>query len=268
MKIITMLNHKGGVGKTTLAYHTGTALAARGWKVLGVDGDGQGSLTIEAGKEKEPCFYDAFVRQANFSDVIRVVDPAKYLPPKRYHHQYNIKDSGFFWLIPGNAETMNVDPLLNSRDVRDRLLDLQDDVDVVIVDTSPTPSKLHAGIYLATDLIMYPTELEYLSTDGLLESIRYTDIAQGYRLEFGIKQIEMLGIVPNKFRQTTVNHTENLIKLQERFGSLVWEPISLATAWPDASVLKKPVFAHEPNGRAAVECWNMVERIEEVLKNV
>ena len=76
-----------------------------------------------------------------------------------------------FNTAPGNVETMNIDPLANSRAIRDRFRDLADDMDFIIIDTSPTPSKLHAGIYLATDYIIFPTELERLSVDGLMQSI-------------------------------------------------------------------------------------------------
>ena len=70
MKIVTLLNEKGGVGKTTLATHLAAGLAIRGKRVILVDADPQGHATIAFGLSKEPGFYDLIVRNAPFQKVL------------------------------------------------------------------------------------------------------------------------------------------------------------------------------------------------------
>lgn len=79
MKIITLLNEKGGVGKTTIATHIAAGLAVRGMRVLLVDADPQGHATVSLGLQKEPGLYDLLVRDATFKSVLR------FIPPKAYH---------------------------------------------------------------------------------------------------------------------------------------------------------------------------------------
>ena len=264
MKIITFLNHKGGVGKTTFAYTSAAGLAALGYRVVMVDADGQGSATLACGLAKTHGFYDFAVRNARFSDVLQVVDPKRYCPQVFPEHVTR-REGGFLWCIPGNVETMNIDPMMSIRTMRDRLRDLREDVDVVIIDTSPTPSKLHGGIYMATDYIIHPTEAELLANDGLLESIVYREESNSQRLDWGIREIEVLGIIVNKFRSNTIVHTENYAKIGQKFGNLVWPPVTLSTMWPEAQNVKEPVFKYAPRSMAAQDAWMIVSKIAEVL---
>ena len=71
MKIVTLLNEKGGVGKTTTATHLAAGLAIRGHRVLLLDTDPQGHATVTLGNKKMPGFYDLMVRNAAFEDIVR-----------------------------------------------------------------------------------------------------------------------------------------------------------------------------------------------------
>jgi chromosome partitioning protein len=279
MKIITFLNHKGGVGKTTMAVTVACGLASKGLRVALVDADGQGSATIALGKKKKPSFYDLIVRDAMYKQILDVIPHERYMKagkaipssvaPMRINGDVAYEAQpleGFLWLIAGNAETLNIDPMANATSVRNRLHDLRDDVDVVIIDTSPTPSKLHAGIYLATDYILYPTEVEYLAYDGLLESIRYFASAQKYRLDYGIAQMSVMGIIPNKYRPSTAQHQANLETLRGKFGDAVWEPVTLGIAWSDATMERVPVYNYT-NGKAGEDAWGIINRVYQFLVN-
>ncbi|PJF33875.1 MAG: hypothetical protein CUN57_01010, partial [Phototrophicales bacterium] len=99
MKTITLLNQKGGVGKTTLATHLATALAMTGYQTLLIDTDAQGSATFGVGFDYEPGLYNLLVRKANWQDVLRVVSPEIYEHPKQQ------KPGGTLYLLPSNPET-------------------------------------------------------------------------------------------------------------------------------------------------------------------
>ena len=140
MKVITWLTHKGGEGKTMFACHLAAGLAARGYRVVLVDADGQGHSTIMWDIPKSGGFYDLIKRDAPYSDVLRAVAWEQYAKQE--------PSSGFLWVVPGNDETMGLDNLADVTRIRDRFRDLEDDVDFVIVDT-PADSITGACGYLS-----------------------------------------------------------------------------------------------------------------------
>lgn len=260
MKTITLLNEKGGVGKTTLATHIAAGLAFHGRRVLVVDADPQGHATVSLGLQNEPGLYELLVRSAPFQTVVRTVS-------KELYEVAGEEPAGELFVVPGNVETRSIP--LNISDVfvvYDRLRLLEDIVDVVIVDTPPTPSLLHSAIYMATDALIYPTECEYLSFDGLAKSLTHRHQFQTMRVSKGLEPIEVLGIVPNKLKRRTLTHQSNLEQLQERFGDMVWDPIVHRIMWAEASVSRKPVFSYAPQSEAATEVWTLVNHVEEALE--
>src|SRR5690606_8538032 len=119
--------------------------------------------------------YNLLVREAPFREVLRVV------PPEQYHPDGQ-PVTGQLCVVASNVETRNIaNSISDAFAVGDRLRELEKAFDFVIFDTSPTPSLLHGSIYLATDAIIYPTKCEYLSFDGLVESINHRQAAQAYR---------------------------------------------------------------------------------------
>lgn len=262
MKIITLLNEKGGVGKTTTATHLAAGLAIHGHRVVLVDTDPQGHATVTLGSKKGPGFYDLMVRDADFSDVARVVSPEIYEMPGQ-------EVKGQLYVVPSNVETRNVSNSIDeAMAVKWKLEELQEYVDFVVIDTSPTPSLLHGSIYLATDGILYPVTPEYLSFDGFIQSIQHRRQADKRREMEGMKSVYMLGIVPTMVRPRTIEHSDNLNELRSQFGEKVWNQITLRTIWGQASRMHKLVWGLVPDSAAATEAWGMVERFEQEVVNV
>src|SRR5690606_9919999 len=112
-----------------------------------------------------------------------------------------------------------------------------------------------------TDFIIYPTKCEYLSFDGLVESIRHREAAQAHRDKWNLAPIEVLGIVPTMYRKQTVEHSENLKELRSQFGDLVWSPVHQRTIWTEAVTMHQPVFAIAPETKAAAEALALVDRV-------
>lgn len=262
MQTITLLNEKGGVGKTTLAIHIAAGLACRGKRVLLIDGDPQGHATVRMGLKKEPGLYNLLVRDASWEEVVRTV------PPERYGITGERLPTGRLWVLPSNVETRNIANSISDADLLAlRLDELTEQVDVVVIDTSPTPSLLHGAFYTATDAIIYPTKLTYTSFDGLVESIRRRQAADNSRASrWGLPRIEVMGVVPVEYRANTVEQQENLVELQKQFGALVWLPIAQRTVWTESESRALPVYALEANGHAAMDAWELVDRVEEGLR--
>lgn len=256
MKIITMINEKGGVGKTTIAVHVAAGLAIRGYKVIIADADPQGHATLCLGLKKEPGLYDLLVRSSPFRDVLRVVQPERYAAP-------GTTPKGQLYVVPSNVETRSIPiQISDAFAVADRFKELDGVVDVVIFDTSPTPSLLHGSIYLATDAILYPTKCEFLSFDGLVESFNHRQMIQPTRERYGLSELKVMGIIPTMFRSSTLVHQENLNKLKTKYGNLVWPEMYMRTTWAEASTVGRLVFSFAPESSAARDMWTVVDRVE------
>lgn len=262
MRIVTLLNEKGGVGKTTISFHVAAGLAVAGFRVVAVDADAQGSLTETIGFEQAPGLYDLIVRNNPFRKVLRFVNPEIYAYPKR-------RVKGQLFLLPSNVETQSI--ASNSKDalafVR-RFAELQDSVDFVIVDTAPTPSLLHGAIYLATDAILYPTKCEYLSFRGLQNSFIHRQENERYRSQFNFAPISNLGILPNIYRHGTLEHRDNLEELKETYGELVWEPIPQSTIWTESSRVHRAIWNYAPGSSSAKHGWKLLKKFLEAIKYV
>jgi chromosome partitioning protein len=262
MKIVTLLNEKGGVGKTTLATHIAAGLAVKGMRVLLVDADPQGHATVALGLQKEPGLYDLLVRDAPFKNVLRFIPPKVYQPD-------NQVTSGQLFVLPSNVETRNIaSSISDSFAVTERFHELENSIDLIVFDTSPTPSLLHGSIYIATDSLLYPTTCEYLSFDGLVESIKHRQAAEAHRTQWGLDKIDVLGIVPTMFRAKTLEHSENFNQLRQQFGALVWDAIPQRTIWAEAAAIRRPVFSFAPDSQAAKDAWKLVGRVQEALAGV
>lgn len=269
MKIITLLNEKGGVGKTTMAGTIGAGLAIMGYRVLLMDADPQGHLTISYGIKKQHSLYDLLVRDADFNDtgIVHPISPEVYALPNA-----PATDQGRLFIVPGNRETRLVAQALESElfAIRNKMLELEqsDVVDVVIFDTSPTPSAFHALIFLATQHIIYPTEVTYLSFDGLVASIQSTTGYSNKRKESGLEEIKLTGIIPTKFRPKTLEHQEKYKALKKQFGDLVWHPMPQTVVWEEALARKRSIFNYAFDHPVASDAWKVVRSVKESVFGV
>lgn len=262
MKIITLLNEKGGVGKTTLSTHIAAYLALQGKKVILVDADPQAHATVTLGITKSSGFYDLMVRDDSFQSVLRMVSPEVYELPEN-------ETKGALYLIPSNVETRNIaNSISDAFAIAEKFREVEDFVDVVIFDTSPTPSLLHGAIYIATDAILYPTKCEFLSFDGLVESMKHRTQAENHRKRWGLNPIHLLGIVPTMFRSKTIEHTENLTEMKKMFGKAVWEPIPQRTIWTEITRIHSMVWTVAPTSQAASDAIKLGEHFMEAMENV
>jgi chromosome partitioning protein len=255
MKTITLANEKGGVGKTTLAIHIAAGLAIKGLRVVLIDADAQGHATFGLGLNKAPGFYDLLVRNAPWKDVLKAIAPEVYELPSE-------KTSGALFVLPGNGETALIAQKLdNALLLEARLRELAGYVDVVIFDTSPSPSLLHGVIYMATDAMLYPTTCEAYSLQALVSTVSNIAVFSTQREQITKRGIESLGMVPMMYRPNTVEHSENLKSLQERFGEQVWDALPQRITWSEAANLRRPVFSYAPESNATREALHMVDGV-------
>jgi cellulose biosynthesis protein BcsQ len=118
-------------------------------------------------------------------------------------------------------------------------------------------------IYLATDHIFYPTEVTYLSFDGLVASIQSTTGYSKKRTQSGLSEIKLSGIIPTKFRPKTLEHQEKYKSLKEGFGDLVWNPLPLSVVWEEAMARRRSIFNYAYDHPVSNDAWKVVQKAKE-----
>lgn len=259
MKTLTFLNEKGGVGKTTIATHIATGLALRGHRVIIMDTDPQANATSALALAKQPEFHDLMVRNKSWKDALRLVHPDVYSPREA-------QSKGQLFAVPGNIESKNVASTVSSRDVfRMRFAQIESAVDYIVIDTSPTPSRLNEDILLASDYVVIPTDCEAFSAlEGLPDSIQHVLNARDALKRINIDGARLIGIVPNKFRKNTALHRDFLEHLVLEYKHLVWTPINIASVIGEVQASQQFLYALAPDTRACTQFWEMVKRVESV----
>lgn len=179
--IISVVNQKGGVGKTTTAVNLGAYLAAMGKFVLLVDLDPQANATSGLGinhYEIDAGIYEAMAETHEFRDII--------IPTQL--EGYSLAPSSVA-LAGANVELVNVD----RRESRllDTLLDIRNDYDYIIIDCPPSLGLLTINGLVAADQLLIPVQSEYYALEGLGQLMKTIElIRENYR-----PQLNILGAV-------------------------------------------------------------------------
>lgn len=263
MQVITLLNEKGGVTKTTQACHLAAGLAIKGYRVLLVDTDPQGSASAQLKVKRSPKegggLYDLLVRESEWRSVLRV--PSRELWGAT-------SENGSLLILDSNIETRNIASSIDDvRLLSERLQELSRVIDVCIVDTAPTPSLLHAMIFLASDFLIYPTQAELMSLQGLANSLAHMNRMQKVRSAYDMPPIHLLGVQTSMYQTNTEAHQHGYQLIQSQFGDKAWQPITHRTVWKQASYAQKMMYAYAPEHEATQQVWEFVERVIEGVQN-
>ncbi|NLJ24467.1 MAG: ParA family protein [Firmicutes bacterium] len=202
--IYAIASQKGGVGKTTTVLNLGAALAELGCRVLLVDLDPQGGLTLSCGQEPDSLdttIYDALRRSTS-------AEP------------YILKTSFGAGLLPANvdlalAEMELVGSLARERRLAMVLTPVGHLYDVILIDCQPSLGLLTVNALALADYLLIPVACEYLAQkaiNGLLKLVKKVQVHYN-------SQLSIAGLLPTMFDRRT-NHTAQVLKeLHETFGS-------------------------------------------------
>jgi chromosome partitioning protein len=200
MKVVAVYHNKGGVGKTTTVVNLAAALGKVGKKVLVVDLDSQANTTFAAGLVKfqdelhdtlKDCYvYHLIANSRGKYSIAEVAQKSEFTEPP-------------FNVIPSHIDLMNhEDELVRQPQALPRLSDKLEDVreqyDIVIIDTPPS-LNLYAKVALITaDYLLIPSDLRPFANEGLRNVRRFVNDINEYRDSMRKKPIEILGVVASK----------------------------------------------------------------------
>lgn len=255
-KVIAIANQKGGVAKTTTTVNLGVALARAGQRVLVIDNDPQGSLTISLGYE--PDKLDTTVSSLLAKTIQE--EPHDW-DEGVLHHKEDVEID----LIPANIDLSGLEvSLVNvmSREtvLRRYLETVKPHYDYILIDCNPSLGMLTLNSLTAADSVLIPVEAQYLSARGmvlLMQTIRTVKRQINRRLE-----IE--GILLTKV-QRGASHPKQIAEvIQKQYGADVpifksMIPLSIQAA--NASVARTSVLTYAPKNAVAIAYSELAQEL-------
>jgi chromosome partitioning protein len=234
-RVIVFANQKGGVAKTTTTLNLGVALAERGKRVLLVDLDPQGNLTMSQGMNPdtiERSMFDVLVHRLPLSEVI---------------HRAEV-DVAVSSIDLAGAELALSALIGRERALSKALLEVRDRYDFVLVDTPPSLGLLTVNAFVAATGVVVPVQCEYLSLRGLVQLENTLAMVR----ENLNQEVRIEGILPTMFDGRTLHAREAIEILEENFGDLVFRTrIRKTVRYAEAPVKGASVLKYDPSGPAA-----------------
>ncbi|RYE23565.1 MAG: ParA family protein [Sphingobacteriaceae bacterium] len=240
MRVLAIVNNKGGVGKTTSAVSIGAALQRQGARVLMVDLDMQANLTNNLGGELELVSHigDALIGAVPLSDVILTTE-AK------------------LDLVPADFRLATYEPIIyKQRDYHTRLAKIlatvNDTYDYVVVDCPPSLQTFTYMALAAATAYLIPTEPEKFAFDGLRLVKELADEIER-RINPGL---QFLGVFFTRYnsKQRNSMHTAVVQAIREEYGEQALLPsIRRDAAVVQSQVYIKTVYDHKPDSNAAAD---------------
>ena len=235
VRVIALANQKGGVAKTTTTLNLAVALKEKGMKVLCVDLDPQGNLTMSQGlnpDEIDRSMYDVLVHKLPIEQVI---------------HEREI-DLAVSSIDLAGAELALSSMIGRERALEKALVSVRDRYDYILFDTPPSLGLLTINAFTASDGVIVPVQTEYLALRGLVQLENTLAMVR----ENLNPNVQIMGILPTMYDKRLLNSKEAVDILVENFGDLVYQTrIRKLVRYAEAPVKGQSVLAYDPTGEAA-----------------
>ena len=257
-KVIAVTNQKGGVGKTTTTVNLGVGLAKDGHRVLLIDADPQGSLTVSLGI-KDPDSLDeslATVMTASIEDM--------QLPPETgiIQHEEGVD------LMPSNIELSGIETgLFNtmSREfvLRNYINTVKHNYDFILIDCMPSLGMMTINALVASDSVIIPSQPNFLSTKGLNLLLRsISKVKRSLNPALRVDGI-LLTMVDNR----TNNAKDIISSLRQSVGQNIRVfdteiPHSVRAA--ESALAGVSIFTHDRNGKVAAAYENLTKEVSDI----
>ena len=244
-QVIAFANQKGGVAKTTTTLNLAVAFAESGHRVLCIDMDPQGNLTMSQGVDPDKVEKSMF-------DVLVHGTPLKEITVKREI------DVAVASIDLAGAEIAMSAQIGRERALQKAVKEIRGDYDFICIDTPPSLGLLTVNALTAADKVIVPVQCEYLSMRGL---VQLQNTLQMIRENLN-PGVEIEGILPTMLDSRTVHAKEAVEILEENFGELVFHSrIRKAIKFAEAPVRGTSVLKYDPDGKAAKSYRDLAEEV-------
>ncbi len=234
-RVIVFANQKGGVAKTTTTLNLAVAFKEQGFRVLVIDLDPQGNLTMSQGMNPdsiERSMFDVLVHRLPISEII---------------HQAEV-DVAVSSIDLAGAELALSSMIGRERALEKSLLEVRDRYDFIMIDTPPSLGLLTINAFVAATGVIVPVQCEYLSLRGLVQLENTLAMVR----ENLNPDVKIEGILPTMFDRRTLHSREAVEILEENFGELVFKTrIRKTVRYAEAPVKGSSVLKYDPSGTAA-----------------
>src|SRR6476661_211277 len=233
--VIALANQKGGVAKTTTTLNLGVAFGEMGYRVLLVDLDPQGNLTMSQGLNPdaiERSMFDVLVHRVPISEVI----------------EQREADLAVASIDLAGAELALSALIGRERSLEKALAEVRGQYDFVLIDTPPSLGLLTINAFVAATGVIVPVQCEYLSLRGLVQLENTLSMIR----EHLNPDVEIVGILPTMFDRRLLHSREAVEILKENFGELVLNTkIRKTVRYAEAPVKGESVLKYDPTSEAA-----------------
>jgi chromosome partitioning protein len=244
-RVIALANQKGGVAKTTTTLNLAVALKEKGKRVLIIDLDPQGNLTMSQGMnpdEISKSMFDVLVHRIPIQDVIVGAEV----------------DIAVSSIDLAGAELALSGMIGRERALEKALAPVKNGYDYVLMDTPPSLGLLTINAFVAADGIIVPVQCEYLSLRGLVQLQNTLEMIRE-NLNPGV---EIQGILATMYDRRTLHSREAVEILQENFGKLVFNTrIRKTVRYAEAPVKGQSVLAYDPSSEAAAMYRDLAKEV-------
>jgi chromosome partitioning protein len=234
-RVIAFANQKGGVAKTTTTLNLGVAMVEQGLRVLAVDLDPQGNLTMSQGwnpDEIDRSMFDVLVHRLPITEIIRT----------------NEVDVAVSSIDLAGAELALSSMIGRERALEKALLPLRESYDYILIDTPPSLGLLTINALVAADGVIVPVQCEYLSLRGLVQLENTLSMIR----ENLNPHVAIQGILATMFDRRLLHSREAVEILKENFGDLVLNTkIRKTVRYAEAPVKGQSILKYDPTGEAA-----------------
>jgi chromosome partitioning protein len=242
-RYLAVFNHKGGTGKTTTAVSVAAGLAARGKRVLLVDTDAQGNVSVSLGATSERSLYHVLVMGLRVADAVATVRP-------------NLD------LLPSNETLAAAELYLAGRQNRDRVLcdrlaPAASAYDYVVLDCSPSLSLMNQNALVFADSVLVPVACDYLSLVGVRQVIKTVKNVNSLLHH----PVQIWGVLPTFYDARANICREAVSTLKSHFGERCLPPIRAAIKVKEAPAQGQTIFEYAAGTNAAEDYGVVVETI-------
>lgn len=246
--VISLLNHKGGVGKTTSAINIGAGLVELGKRVLLVDLDPQANLSLSLGIARQPVtIYESIMGESDLSP---------YAAKENLHVITSSLDLS-------SAEMELVNEAGREFILRELFAGVDEDYDFIIIDCPPSLGLLTLNALTSSQQVIIPLQTEFLALQGLA---KIKQVIQKVKLRLN-KELHISGVLATMYDHRKVLNRDVVETIKKYFGPILLKTyIRDNVALAEAPASRQDIFDYAKNSNGAEDylnvCKEIIERTE------